>query len=118
MAKKHVILRYIQAENEYKEMNDLLNELKEDIKNNKISQEYYDEKSDLIYEEIERIKIQYLFWAEAVFELNKPNKKGKDTDKFFKDWYKTLEGKTRECLIHEDNDPTKTLKDLLKEGKL
>ena len=82
MAKKHVALRYAQIENEYLEMQSLLKELNDDLSNNLIDVDYYNSRVEMISEEVERVKLQYFFWAEAMFELIKPARKDKDFDTY------------------------------------
>lgn len=118
MAKKHVALRYIQCEQEYLEMSNLLKELNEELQAGKIDINYYNEKVELLSDEIEKTKLQYFFWAEAMFELNKPNKKGKEMDSTMKSWYDTLQTQTKELLKDDGANASVILKDILKEGKI
>lgn len=61
MAKKHVALRYAQAENEYLEMRDSVAELDRALKNGDIDIEFYNERVEMISDEIEKSKLQYFF---------------------------------------------------------
>ena len=118
MAKKDIVIRYAQAENEYLEMLSLIKELDEDVKNGKIPNDYYNEKVSLLGDEIERIRTQYLFWAEAIFELNKPNRKNKKLDRNTQSWYDTITTATKKAILDDDFSPLDTLKQLIKEGKV
>lgn len=118
MAKKHVALRYAQIENEYLEMQSLLKELNDDLSNNLIDVDYYNSRVEMINEEVERVKLQYFFWAEAMFELNKPARKDKEFDNTTQAWYNELQTKTKEILKDEGLDALATLKQVLKEGKI
>lgn len=118
MAKKHVALRYAQIENEYLEMQSLLKELNDDLSNNLIDVDYYNSRVEMISEEVERVKLQYFFWAEAMFELTKPARKDKDFDSTTQAWYNVLQTKTKEILKDDGRDALATLKQVLKEGKI
>lgn len=118
MAKKHVALRYAQIENEYLEMQSLLKELNDDLSNNLIDVDYYNSRVEMISEEVERVKLQYFFWAEAMFELIKPARKDKDFDTTTQAWYNVLQTKTKEILKDDGRDALATLKQVLKEGKI
>ena len=118
MAKKHVALRYAQAENEYLEMRDSVAELDRALKNGDIDMEFYNERVEMISDEIEKSKLQYFFWSEAMFELMKPAKKDKDFDKTTQSWYNILQTQTKEILKDDGADPFKALKEVLKEGRV
>lgn len=117
MAKRDVILRFAQVENDYNEMKSLLNELNDDLKKGAIDQEYYQGKAQLLEEEIDAIKTQYFMWAEAIFELNKPQRKGKKLSDTEEAWYKTLQGMTRECIKDTSKDALAEIKKIIAEGK-
>lgn len=118
MAKRDVNLRFLQAEHEYLEMIGLLNELKQDVDNGTIDPEYYAERTEMIQEEVEKVKTQYFFWAEAIYELNKPNRKDKDVSKNMEDWHKSFVSIAKDVIIDESLDALKQLKSLIKEGKI
>lgn len=118
MAKRDVNLRYLQVEQEYLEMSDILKELKEDLDNGKIDQEWYAEKASVIAEEIEKIKAQYFFWAEAIFELNKPARKSRKISKSDKAWYDSFSSIAKDAVLYDSADVLKQLKELIKEGKI
>lgn len=118
MAKRDVNLRYLQAEQEYLELSDILKELKEDLDNGRIDQEWYAEKSNLIADEIEKIKTQYFFWAEAIFELNKPARKSRKISKSDLDWYNAFSSIAKDAILDDGKDVLKQLKALIKEGKI
>ena len=118
MAKRDVNLRFLQVEQEYLEMVSLLNDLKQDLENNSIDPEYYMERSGMIEEEVEKIKTQYFFWAEAIYELNKPNRKDKRISKDMEEWHKSFMSIAKDAIMNEDLDVLKQLKELIKEGKI
>ena len=117
MAKKHVALRYVQIENEYLEMLDSIKELDRALKDNEIDIEFYNERVEMLSDEIEKCKLQYFFWAEAMFELMKPARKDKAFDTTTQSWYNTLQTQTKEILKDDGADAFKTLKEILKEGR-
>lgn len=118
MAKRDVILRYAQIEQDYTEMVSLLKELKEDLAKNAIDVNYYNEKAPLIEEEVDKIKTQYFVWAEMLYELNKPNRREKKMSTTEQTWFKTLQTKTRECIPDNTKDCLAHLKQLIREGKI
>lgn len=118
MAKRDVILRYAQIEQDYLDMTGLLKDLKEDLSKGDIDQGYFDSKAPLIEEEIDKIKSQYLVWAEMMFELNKPNRKNKKMNETEADWFKVIQTRTRECIPDNTRDCLAHLKQLIKEGKI
>lgn len=118
MARKDVILRYAQVENDYIEMCQLLKDLDADLKADRIDREYYDSRVEILSEEIETIKTQYFFWAEVIFELNKPRRKGKEMNDCEKAWYNTIKTCTKEAIKDDTKDALKYIKNLIEEGRL
>ena len=118
MAKKDVTRRYLQVEHEYLEMSDLLKELKTDLAAGKIDPQWYQKRAEMISEEVEKVKTQYFFWAEAIFELNKPARKDRKVSKTDQEWYKTFQSIAKEAILDESADALKQLKQLIKEGQI
>ena len=72
----------------------------------------------MIAEEVEKVKAQYFFWAEAEFELKKPNRKSKEQSKADMEWYKTFQSIAKDVVLDDSKDVLKQLKALIQEGKI
>ena len=118
MAKKDITRRYLQVEQEYLEMSELLKELKDDLAAGKIDPEWYQERAAMISEEVEKVKTQYFFWAEAIFELKKPARKDRKVSKADQEWYNTFQSIAKDAILDESADVLKQLKQLIKEGQI
>lgn len=114
MAKRHVVQYYLEIENQYLEMLSNMQEFKNLLSENKISQEDFIKAT----EEIEIIKANYERISYIMFLLNKPNKKTKTDVDLAKSWYNALSHASKEALIDENRDALCVIKDLIKKGKL
>lgn len=114
MAKRHVVQYYLEIENQYLEMLSNMQEFKDLLSENKISQEEFLQ----AVEEVEVIKANYERISYIMFLLNKPNRKTKDEIDLAKSWYKALSHASKEALMDENRDALCVIKDLIKKGKL
>ena len=113
MAKRHVVLYYLEVQNEYLEMLDNLEEFKKLAQEGKVSQEDYDQ----MLREIELIKSNYERISYIMMLLNKPNKKSNEEADMNKSWYRELQGASKEAILDESRDVLSDLKALIKKGK-
>lgn len=114
MAKSHLIKYFLEVEYQYLEMLDILKELKELVKEGKISPEAY-AKEEV---NVNRLKENYERLAFVMFLLKQPQRKGKKISKDDLRWYKELKNHSKEAIIDENNDVLCTIKQLIKEGRL
>lgn len=114
MAKSHLIKYYLEVEYQYLEMLDTLKELKELVKEGKVSAEAYEQ------EEINvgKLKENYERISYIMFLLKQPQRKSKKLDKDTLSWYNELKNHSKEAIINENNDVLCIFKQLIKEGKL
>lgn len=114
MAKSHLIKYYLEVEYQYLEMLDTLKELKELVKEGKVSDETYtQEEANVI-----KLKENYERMAYIMFLLNQPQRKSKKLDSETLLWYKELKNHSKEAIIDENKDVLCTFKSLIKEGQL
>lgn len=114
MAKSHVIRYYLEVEYQYQEMLDTLKEVKELVKEGKISPEAFEQEA----QSVERLKENYERISYIMFLLNQPKRKSKKLDRNTLSWYNELKNQSKEAIINENNDVLCTFKQLVKEGKL
>jgi len=114
MARSHVVKYYLEVEYQYLEMLDTLKELKELLKEGKVSDETY------IQEEanVSKLKENYERIAYIMFLLNQPQRKSKKLNSEALSWYKELKNHSKEAIIDENKDVLCTFKQLIREGKL
>lgn len=113
MARRHVVNYYLEIENQYQEMLQLLPVYKEMAQEGKISPEDYQINLDYI----ERLKENYERISYIILLLNKPNKKGKEEDEINKTWYEALKFSSKEAIMDENRDCLSHLKETIKKGK-
>ena len=77
MAKRHVVLYYLQIENQYKEELENLKELQELVLDGKVEEWQVEQ----CKESVEKLKNTYETIASIIFELNRPNTNSKE-DKY------------------------------------
>lgn len=114
MARSHVIKYYLEVEYQYLEMLDTLNELKELVKEGKVSAEAFEQE----VVGVERLKENYERISYIMFLLNQPQRKSKKLDTDTLKWYKELKNHSKEAIMDENRDVLCTFKQLVKEGKL
>ena len=113
MAKKDVVLYFLQMEDQYLEMLDNLKEFKEMAASGAIAAEEYEQAA----EEVDVLKQNYERIAYIMFLLNKPNRKSKSPTRDELSWYNALKGASKEAILDENRDALATLKKVLKEYK-
>lgn len=115
MAKKDVVLYFLQVQSQYMEMLDNVKELESSLKTKHIEQEQFDN----IQKDIATIKENYERLVYILMLLNKPNKKKKQIkeEKVNKQWYDYLKGASKEAILNEDKDALTDFKKLVKEFK-
>jgi len=114
MAKSHVINYYLEVEHLYLEMLDTLKELKELVKEGKITPEAYEQEEV----NVNKLRENYERIAYIMFLLNKPKRKSRRIDKDTLRWYKELKNHSKEAILDESKDVLCTFKQLVREGKL
>lgn len=115
MAKKDVVLYFLQVQNQYMEMLDEVKDLEEALKTKHIEQEQF----DAVQKDIEIIKNNYERLAYIMMLLNKPQRKRKQLkeEQENKYWYDYLKGASKEAIMNEDKDALEDFKKLVKEHK-
>lgn len=114
MAKAHLVKYFLEVEYQYLEMLDALKELKELVKEGKVSVEA----AELEEANIVKLKENYERMAYVMFLLNKPNRATKKLDTSTLRWYAELKNHSKEAIINENNDVLCTFKQLIREGKI
>ena len=115
MARKDVILYYLQVQNQYFEMVANVKDVEEAIKSGILEQSRADEMT----KEIETIKNNYERLSYIMFLMNKPNKTQKqfNEERQNKEWYEYLSGSSKEAIINENNDALADFKKFVRELK-
>jgi len=114
MARSHIIRYYLEVEHQYLEMLDTLTELKELVKEGKVSIEAYEQE----VAGVEKLKENYERISYIMFLLNQPKRASKKLDTYTIKWYNELKNHSKEAIINENNDVLCTFKNMVKEGKL
>lgn len=115
MAKKDVVLYFLQVQNQYLEMVENVKDLEEALKTKYIEQEQF----DLAQREIEVVKNNYERLVYIMMLLNKPQRKKKQAkeEQENKYWYDYLKGASKESIIDENKDALADFKKMVKEFK-
>lgn len=115
MARKDLILYYLQVQNQYFELIANLKDVEEAVKNGILEQSQAD---DMI-NEINIVKNNYERMSYEMFLLNKPNRKQKqfNEERQNKEWYNYLKNSSKEAIINENNDVLCDFKKYVKELK-
>ena len=114
MAIKHVKQYYLQIQEEYLEMRDNVEELKELMAEGSISEE----ECQVAIEEMNKVKVNYENLAYFILLLNKPKRKDANEDEITKSWYDALSGVSKEAYLDESKDALAVIKKLIKEGEI
>ena len=114
MAIKHVKQYYLQIQEEYLEMRDNVEELKELMAEGSISEE----ECQVAIEEMNKVKVNYENLAYFILLLNKPKRKDAKEDEITKSWYDALSGVSKEAYLDESKDALAVIKKLIKEGEI
>lgn len=113
MAKRHVVLYYLQVENQYKEELENLKELQELLEEGKVEEWEVEQ----CKESIENLKTAYETIASVIAELNRPNTNTREDKKFVDAWYNEFKCASKEALINENKDCLVTIKNIIKKAK-
>ena len=115
MAKRDVVLYFLQVQNKYLEMLENVKDLEEALKTNHIEQSQFEDAQ----KEIETIKNNYERLAYVMLLLNKPNRKKKQLkeERENKYWYDYLQGSSKEAILDENKSALVDFKELVKRLK-
>lgn len=115
MAKRDVVLYFLQVQNQYMEMLDNVKDLESALKNKHIEQEQFDN----MQRDIALIKENYERLVYILMLLNKPNRKNKQSkeENINKQWYDYLKGASKEAILDENRDALVDFKKMVKEFK-
>lgn len=113
MARKDLIIYYLQVQDQYFTMLQDLKELNEDIRKGLVEQDIVDN----LQKDLEIVKTNYERLSYELFLLNQPQKKDKkDGDlKRNKQWYDYLKGASKEAILDENRDALADFKKYVKE---
>lgn len=115
MARRDVIMYFLEVQNQYMEMVENVKDLEDALKGNFIDQEQF----DAAQTEIKVLKDNYERLAYILMLLNKPKRKSKQVkeEKQNKEWYDYLKGASKEAILDENKDALADLKKIIKEIK-
>lgn len=113
MARKHVVSYFLEIENQYNEMLQLIPVYKELLQEGKISPEDYE--NNINY--IERLKENYERIGYIIMLLNRPNRKDKQEDAVAKSWYDALKFSSKEAIMDENRDCLSHLKETIRKAQ-
>lgn len=113
MSKTHVNLYFLQVQNQYFQLLEMLPEYKSLAAEGIWTQEQYDSQ----IAEINKLKQNYERLAYIIWELNKPSEKNAKKSGLNKTWYDSLNGVSKEAIFNENADVLADFKKYIKEGK-
>ncbi len=115
MAKKDVVLYFLQVQNQYIELLNNVKDLKEALQGGYLDEEHFQQAQT----EIDIVKNNYERLAYVMMLLNQPQRKSKK-DRELKEnleWYNALQGSSKEAILDENRDALADFKKLIKEIK-
>ena len=112
MAKRDVVMYFLQVQNQYQELLGDVKDLEEALKSKHIEQEQF----DLAKKDIDVVKDNYERLAYIMMLLNKPQRKKKQAgeEAVNKKWYDYLKGASKEAIIDENKDALADFKKIVK----
>lgn len=114
MSVKNVKMYFLEVENQYMEMLDLLKEVDPLVTSGEMSEDAYHN----VVKEVEKLRENYERLAYIMFLLgirNKHNDEEKEKDKY---WYQALKTSSKEFILNENKDVLSHIKKLIKNKEI